>query len=407
MTAVNGLAPNLTSEQKLAARHLSKGAMSSLRLLTSAGSRERWPAAGRAVCWLVTVGFAYKIVRVTWLRAHTPTRTDFLFFWDAARHVLNGQAAQVYSAHATALGSLEPLGYPPPLLLLIWPLGLVGYGTAITLWLAVTGGIFWFSARQPLPLVLTNPPAAVNVLFGQSSFLTGAFFLGGITSLRRPRVAGLIIGGLVIKPHLALLIPLALAAGGYWWTLAYAALSSAVLIVISAIAFKPGIYVAWWNSLSHYGGWLVNGYWPWDEVASVYGMLRWGGVSFSAAMIAHLLVAAAAAFLVWRSWREQWSCRIEVAATATLLASPYLFTYDAILLAAPLGWLWTRAKGAAFILWIVAMAPLAATSFVGSYPFKSLILQLPSTIPIASIVALVMLARNEKLARYDPAVGTG
>lgn len=381
--------------------------MSSLRHLTKLGSHERLPAAGRAAFWLVTVVFAYKMVRVTWLHAQTPRPIDFLFFWDAAQHVLNGQAAQVYSAHASALGALEPFGYPPPLLLLIWPLGLVGYGTAITLWLAVTGGMFWFSTRQPLPLVLTNPAAAVNVLFGQASFLTGAFFLGGTTSLRRPRLAGLLLGGLIIKPHLGLLIPLALAAGRYWWTLAYAALSAAVLIVISAIAFNAGIYVAWWNSLSQYGSWLVNGYWPWSGVASVYGMLRCAGLGFWAAMIAHLLVAGPAAFLVWRSWRDQWSCRSEVAATATLLASPYLFTYDAVLLAAPLGWLWTRAKGAALILWILAVVPLAATSFVGSYPFKSLIVQLPSTMPVASIVALVMLARNEKLARYHAARGPG
>jgi hypothetical protein len=186
--------------------------MSSFRLLSGVGSDERLSRVARVLLWIAALIFAYKMVRITLLEAETPSGIDFLYFWDSARHVVEGNAEQAYSARVTPLTRLAPLAYPPPFLLLIWPLGLVDYGTAIVLWLTMTGTIFWFSSRQPLPLVLTNPGAGLNVYYGQTSFVTGAFFLGGMSSLGRPVVAGLLLGGLVIKPHLALLIPLALAA---------------------------------------------------------------------------------------------------------------------------------------------------------------------------------------------------
>nr|WP_314442395.1 glycosyltransferase family 87 protein [uncultured Sphingomonas sp.] len=344
------------------------------------------------------------MVRVTWLHAVTPSAIDFLFFWDSARLVVEGNAAQVYSGRNTSLGYLEPLGYPPPFLLLIWPLGLTGYGPALILWLAVTGAIFWLSSRQALAHVLTNPGAALNVHFGQSSFVTGAFFLGGLFSLATPAVAGLLIGGLAIKPHLALLVPLALVAGGHWRVLAYAGLSAGLLVAAAAIAFGPGIYIAWWVSLSQYRDWLVSGYWPWSIVSSVYGMLRWSGLPFVPAMGVHLLVAATAALLVWRAWREQWACKVEVAAAATLLASPYLFTYDSILLVAPIGWLWARDRWASLAIIGIAMLPLAAVSFLGVARWIPAIVELPSSVPVASALALAMLVRNER-SRQRPEQG--
>ena len=51
--------------------------------------------------------------------------------------------------------------------------------------------------------------------------------------LRRPVLAGALLGALVIKPHLALLVPFWLAAGGQWRAFAAAAASAAGLLVLA------------------------------------------------------------------------------------------------------------------------------------------------------------------------------
>src|SRR5207244_3647915 len=68
-----------------------------------------------------------------------------------------------------------------------------------------------------LVVLLAFPMAFWNIGLGQNAFLTAGLF--GMATLlidRRPIVAGLLFGLLCYKPHFGLLIPGALAAGGYW-----------------------------------------------------------------------------------------------------------------------------------------------------------------------------------------------
>jgi hypothetical protein len=60
----------------------------------------------------------------------------------------------------------------------------------------------------------------VCLAHGHNAFLTAALFGGGLLMLeRRPFVAGLLLGCLAYKPQFAAILPLALAAGGYWRTI--------------------------------------------------------------------------------------------------------------------------------------------------------------------------------------------
>src|SRR3546814_16331144 len=61
---------------------------------------------------------------------------------------------------------------------------------------------------------------------------------GGVLLLeRRPWLAGALFGCLTLKPHLALLIPLVLAARGLWRPFVAAGLTSVGLVALSAAVF--------------------------------------------------------------------------------------------------------------------------------------------------------------------------
>src|SRR5207237_8270122 len=73
---------------------------------------------------------------------------------------------------------------------------------------------------------------------GQNAFLTAALF--GLATLlleTRPIASGLLFGLLCYKPHFGLLVPIALAAGGYWRSFAAAAASAGALVLASLLLF--------------------------------------------------------------------------------------------------------------------------------------------------------------------------
>src|ERR1700744_2183526 len=81
---------------------------------------------------------------------------------------------------------------------------------------------------------LAAPAAYVNAMSGQNGAFTAALMGGGILLLeKRPLMAGTLLGALCIKPHLALLVPIALAAGGHWRAFFAAGLTALALTGLS------------------------------------------------------------------------------------------------------------------------------------------------------------------------------
>ena len=182
---------------------------------------------GRAALWLAAGLFTFAIAVSAWRNVNHRSAIDFYFFWEAAGHVVGGHAWAAYLPHSAAVGHLRPLAYPPPFLFLIAPLGLLGFGIALASWLIVTGTLYLVSTGQPLRLALGSPAAAYNGLFGQAGFLTSAIILGGANLVeKRPVLAGLLLGCMVIKPHLAIFVPIALIAAREWRSLGAAAASA-------------------------------------------------------------------------------------------------------------------------------------------------------------------------------------
>lgn len=309
---------------------------------------------------------------------------DFEEYWRASQVTLSGLPAAAYGIGKNPFGNFLPIAYPPPFLFFIAPTSLVPVGPAFLTWILVTGGFCVWASRTRM--ALAHPSAAYNGLVGQNGFLTTGILLIGLRLLsRRPAVGGAILGMMVIKPQLALALPIVVIAGRLWIAIPAAAASAASLLALAVVVFGPATYVGFFYAVSVYGGWFSDAQWPWAHMASMYAVGMWFGLG-SAAWALHGLFAILAAAAVWISWRHEWESKVPIAASASLLISPYLFPYDGVLLVAPLAYLANRRPIWAIAVWVLAGLQLLLP--LGIYYG-------PPTTPLAAAVAIAGMVIGE------------
>lgn len=297
-----------------------------------------------------------------------PLGTDFLSFWVASKLALAGQAASVYqpAVHAQAERATFPQAgyaaffYPPVFLLICLPLAALPYLASLAAWLALTGLACWQVVRRwidrstTMLAALAFPATLQNVGHGQNAFLTTALFgWGGLLLASRPFLAGACFGALIFKPHLGLLIPVALLAGRQWKAVAGAVVSAATLIVAS------GLILGWQT----WAGFLATSRLARialeqemigsAKMESVFAAVRlWHGpVPVAYGLQALTTLAAAAAVAVVFHRRRNDRAAVAVLVAATLLASPFLLDYDLMLMAMPLAWLFAQGARDGFRPW--------------------------------------------------------
>lgn len=335
-----------------------------------------------AACWAI------------WTQSHS---VDFVSFWAAGRMLLEGAGAAIYDIEAhraverSAAGAmgLMPFPYPPPFALIVIPLGGLPYGMAFTAWVAVTLALYLLASRAWMPwlLALAQPSVLINGFVGQAAFLTSALFMAGIRLVAtRPLLGGALLGMLVIKPQLGLLFPLALAAGRHWRAFAAAALTATMLAIAPLPLVGLDGYAAFVALASTFAGYVGAGRWPWQELASVYAFLSYFAVPRAIAIAAHLAVAAGAAALVWRAWRDDRPGKVATLAAATVLIPPYLLTYDGLILALPVAYLLVDARRAQWAIAVWGLSLLAVGAVFRLY-------EAPNVLPLAALVALLAIER--------------
>lgn len=355
--------------------------------------------------WHRTVAVGYAIVFVivmvwTWLIIFTEQKaSDFLSYWAAAKLAVTGTPGLAYDIEvhrALELSIADPEGllpfpYPPPFLLLLLPVALVPYWLGFATWIGITAALYLIVSRGVAPLAyrLAHPQALANALIGQNGFLTTAIFIAGTRALeRKPLLGGAILGLLVIKPQLALLLPVAVIAARQWLAIAGAAISSIALLLLALLVLGPESYRGFFQILPYFTQAMSTNRWPWNELASVFAFARHLGVPQQPALIIHAMVAIGATVMVWRAWRGNSELRVPVLAAAILLVPPYMFTYDALLLIVPMGWLIVRERRPLVIAaaWLCCLLPIV--TYIGFYPG-------PNPIPIAALLCLWALHTEE------------
>ena len=179
---------------------------------------------------------------------------DYMGVYTAGKFTLQGEplAAYDWERHESAQHELDgnpngaffPWPYPPSFLFVAASLALLPYFLSMLTWTLATFAAFAAAiarisaSRRDMLLMLATPAAWLNLYIGQNGALTAALIGFGLILLpARPVAAGICIGLLSVKPHLGLLIPVALLAGGYYRAFVSAALTVVALAVVTTVAF--------------------------------------------------------------------------------------------------------------------------------------------------------------------------
>jgi len=290
--------------------------------------------------------------------AGKPLGYDFMTFWAASKMALAGHAPQAYDiasifkVEKNTVPAMHDIifvwYYPPTFYLLALPLALLPYLAAYWAFIVTTFAAYFAAFTR-----ITRDPRALwclagfsglwmNLFHGQNGFLTAALAGGALLCMpRRPVLAGVLIGLLAIKPHLALLFPLVLIAIGAWRTFFAAAVTTVIFLAGSTAVFGLQTLTACLHSLSYARGFLESGFLPWVKMPTIFALLRLLGAPVSVAYGVHALGALFAVVGVWLVWRRcaDWPVRGAALMTATFFVSPYVFDYDLVWLAFPIAWL--------------------------------------------------------------------
>jgi hypothetical protein len=216
-------------------------------------------------------------------------------------------------------------------------------------WMALTLPLYVAAIRHVVGdrigyLVACAFPATLwNTAVGQNGFLTAALFGGALALLRRrPLLAGVCFGLLTYKPQFGLLIPVALVAGGYWPTIAATTITALALYAASWIAFGDQAFTAFAQSIAMTNqAVFAEGRAHLDKMQSAFGLLRALGLGPAYAWTAQWTVTAAGAVAVAFAWHKPLPFALKAATlvVGALLASPYVYVYDQVLLAVPVAFL--------------------------------------------------------------------
>jgi hypothetical protein len=365
----------------------------------------RWLDRGRVRGYAALLGVAsIALLIASWDRALGPDGSDFLAFWGSARAVLEGvpQAAYDLQWQERVQTAAGPAGWyafvnPPPFLFLTAPFGTLSFPLAWIAWVAATYAVWaWSSARafpRLWPLAIVFPGALIAAGHAQNGFVTGALLVGGVSLLdRRPVLAGALLGALIVKPHLALLVPFWLAAGGRWRAFVAAGMSAAGLLALSWLVFGTATMLAYTNSWSASAALMQSADTDFLlRMSTLYAQLRIHvGLHFAnGAALALALAMIAVVTTSWKRFGHDGMATGSVMLAATALASPYLFNYDLPFLVLPILWLVREGLRHGFRAWEKAL--LVALWFA---PYATRAAALPiglNLMPLASAMLLWLL----------------
>jgi arabinofuranan 3-O-arabinosyltransferase len=295
-----------------------------------------------------------------------PFGDDFINFWSGAYLAVHGHATQVYDPAAfhafqqsIAGGPLEGYLYiyPPVLLVLTAPLGFVPYVPALVLWLSAGWFAFYRALRLALPdrgallLALATPAVFINTIAGQNGTWTAALFGGGLGLLnRRPTLAGGLLGMLIFKPQLAILIPVALAAGRHWRALAAAAITAGALLAVSALWFGTDIWINYIRLVGLLRRLILeDGTGVWYRFVSVFVAARRLGIPVETTYLVQGVATVLAGIAVALVWFRDAPAGIKnaVLLLGTCLATPFLQDYDLVFGALAVAWIWQASTASA------------------------------------------------------------
>lgn len=350
-----------------------------------------------------------------------PVGTDFLRLWTASYAALNGETHAIYDASAffaleravtqPSTPDFYPWNYPPSSLLIVYPLALLPYLVSLAAWLALGLAAYlaalWRIFPKPLTLWvgLAFPAVFWTVTHGQTSFLTTSLLCWGLLQLgSRPILAGILFGALTFKPHLGLLVPVALVAGRHWRAVAAAAVTALASAAASVALFGTAVWADFLASTSETRSMLESGlhFGYYYKLQSIFAAARLLGSPPTVAYGLQALIALSAVAVVVWVWRRSTGdsgMKSAVLMAATALSTPFIFDYDLMVVSPAIAWLARKeiTDGA---------LPYERTALVAAFlaPFVSRVVGMHTPLllaPIAIAALLVVIARRTAPTSLD------
>jgi len=359
------------------------------------------PARLRIIAWL-WIGLAFVAYLVDLLQQTKdglsnglgrPFGDDFVNYRSGAFLALHGRVAEVYDFAAfhvfeqsVTAQSIQyyHYSYPPLMLLMTLPLALIPYVPALFVWLSATWYAFYRALKLTgsegvLLLSIATPALFVSAVGGQNGAMTAALLGGGLMLVdRRPVVAGILLGLMAYKPHLALMLPFALLAGRRWLVIVVAAATAMLLAAASVAAYGVDAWLHYQHNVAVLRAVILeDGTGVSHRMVSVFVFALHLGAGVGMSYAVQAASALVSAFFVARSWlrNDEAHIRNAMVIVGTCLATPYLQDYDLVMGAFVVVWLhmeearsnvpvqWIRAAMVMILLLPLVTAPVG--KFVG------------------------------------------
>ncbi|NJS38724.1 MAG: DUF2029 domain-containing protein [Rhodobacteraceae bacterium] len=318
------------------------------------------PFAGRVAFYLagltavVSLTLFTSMILVTFVQTSQPGNPlpplDFRVFWGAARLAAAGEPLAVHdlgrlgSTFGAGAEDYLPWLYPPGFLALVTPLGTLSFAMAYLIWTGLTVILTLWAFRPyvggigALWIIAALAPATYPaILLGQNSLLWMAGLLAALAALRDGRwlLSGVLIGCLTLKPHLGIMIPVALLAIGAWRTVFAAGATTVALMVLPTLLYG----VEYWRLLGLGLAEHRERLEVW--IGEMLYMMNLGftaayfGVPDAAAWALQwflALLCGIAVAVVWRSNKVGFDLKAAVLLCSMILSAPYLWYYEAVFL---------------------------------------------------------------------------
>lgn len=337
---------------------------------------------------------------------------DFESLYMVGEMALQGRLACAYdvscmSAEETAkFGAVffNHMALPPPYALLLAGLALMPAHVAYVVFAGVSFLAYLLTLEAiagentKTILLLFFPCIFDTLMIGQTGLLASALLAGGcLWLIRGDARAGVPMGMMLIKPHLALTLATTAICHRAWRTVAVAIATVVILVAISTALFGFGVWPAFFRGLQATSRELLQGRWSPTMMVSVYQTAASMGARLELAHYIQLAASCVALGCIYLfSRRARVSETAGFALVAAALVSPYFFYYDLLLasigVALLLPLISAGGEGRRTALLLLA-ATASAWHFIQQYLPAGLAPLLPAaTITTACAVMILLLA---------------
>ncbi|MBA4013570.1 MAG: hypothetical protein C0481_17035 [Phenylobacterium sp.] len=298
--------------------------------------------------------------------------TDFDAFHLAGRLALEGRVSEAYHATSMLAAQLEMAGtssfmpwtYPPPFTLAMQGLAGLPIGAAFLLFALGSFAFYTWVLRRiagpwlPGVLVAVAPTILINLRTGQNGFLIAGLIGAFLLAFRdNRRMAGLPLGLLIIKPHLAVAAGLLVLLHRRWSVVVIAGVVALALLAISTAAYGLGVWLDFRNAVREAGLFLAAGYYPLFRMNSVYAAAHSLGAGPAAAMALQVVSAVVSLGILSMACIKgvAFNRLAALACAATVCVSPYGYDYDLTVLGVGIAFIFpeiiARGTGRQFLSW--------------------------------------------------------